>query len=118
MQNFSNLTDINTKGKLFVDIQLKEHNDAIYVFTLNNHTINTLNYVEIFDLFDNINLKCFIQQGAVEIERFSINEFEVLPMYQHLASPPTAWITTNWEFSIREPFYMWKHHTTGQGRIF
>lgn len=118
MKNFSDLTDINTKEKLFVNIQLKEHDDAIYVFTLNNHAISTVNYSTTFDLFDNIDVKCFVQQGAVEIEQCSVNGFEVLPIYLHLASPPTSWITTSWKFSIPAPFYVWKHNITGQGRIF
>lgn len=118
MKNFLDLTDIDTKDKLHVDIQLKEHDNPVYVFTLNNRTINTVSYFRTFDLFDNIDAKCFIQQGAIEIEHFKVNGFEVLPIYLHLASPPTSWITTSWEFSIPAPFYLWKHHITGQGRIF
>jgi len=118
MKNFLDLTDIDTKEKLVVDIQLKEHNNPVYVFTLNDRTINTVKHNKTLDLLDNIDAKCFIEKGAVEIERFSVNGFEVLPIYLHSANPPTSWITTNWEFSIPAPFYLWKHHITGQGRIF
>lgn len=118
MKNFSDLTGINTNDKLHVDIQLEEHEDAVYVFMVNDSTISSVNYNTTLDLFESITLKCFIQKGAVEVKSATVNGFEVLPIYQKLAIPPTNWITTSWEFSIPSPFYVWKHDITGQGRIF
>ena len=117
MKNFSDLTAIKTKEQLAVSISLKQH-DAEYVFSINDTTISSDNYSGKFDLFDDLSFKCYINKGAVEILSITVNDFEVLPVYQHLANPPTAWITTQWEFVIPAPFYIWKHHTTGQGRIF
>jgi hypothetical protein len=57
--------------------------------------------------------------GAVEIKLLSINGQEVLPKYQHLATPQTAWIDQpgTWEFDIHGPFYPWFHTISGQGWV-
>jgi hypothetical protein len=71
-------------------------------------------------LFSTVNLKCTVIEtngGAVEIKLLAINGQQVLPKYQHLAQPSTAWIDQEgiWEFTIDQPFYPWFHKISGQG---
>lgn len=72
-------------------------------------------------LTDNILISVFIQNRqhpmALQVEA-KIDGFEVLPKYQHLASPPTDYLNTteSWTFSISN-FYPWYHEITGQGWI-
>ena len=117
MKNFSELTAINIDQSLEVSINLITH-DADYTFKINDLDIIDAEYSTKLGLFDDIILECNVLTGVVELDKFTINNFEVLPKYQHLASPPTAWITGNWTFKIPAPFYVWKHQTTGQGLIF
>jgi hypothetical protein len=89
---------------------------------LNGHLISDLSTTHTFDLLSSIHLKCRVfepNNGAVEIKLLSINGTEVLPKYQHLATPPTAWIdqTGTWEFEIHSPFYPWFHAISGQGWV-
>jgi hypothetical protein len=115
MKNFLDITAINTSNLLEVYIEIIEHNDAIYEFFINNEPVVTKKGSLKFDLLAKIDLECKIKTGAVEISKLLINEKEVLPIYQHLADPPTNWITTDWKFSIPGPFYPWYHEITGQG---
>jgi hypothetical protein len=73
-------------------------------------------------LFNPVNVKCTVldaNAGAVEIKLLSVNGTEVLPKYQHLAEPQTAWINQNgvWEFTTGSPFYPWFHTISGQGWV-
>ncbi|MEN9828292.1 MAG: hypothetical protein RJA11_908 [Bacteroidota bacterium] len=111
-KNFSDITAIDTNNLLQVEITVIEHNNPAYCFTVNDLPMKSQMY---FDLLDSLHFRCKINNGAVEIAKISINGNEVLPIYQHLADPSTAWITGNWEFVINGPFYLWYHKTTGQG---
>lgn len=48
----------------------------------------------------------------------TIDDYEILPKYQHLATPPTDYVdfNTTWAFKIPN-FYPWYHSITGQGWI-
>lgn len=48
----------------------------------------------------------------------SIDDYDILPKHQHLATPPTDYIDFNsvWSFKIPN-FYPWYHTITGQGWI-
>ena len=117
MKNFSDITAIDTSDLLEVYIEINEHNGAEYVFFINNEPVSVTRGSIKFDLLTAIDLECKIKTGAVEISKFLVNGKEVLPIYQHLANPPTNWITTDWKFSIPGPFYPWYHEITGQGWI-
>lgn len=55
--------------------------------------------------------------AALELS-LTIDGFEVLPKYQHLANPPTDYIDFNEIWSLQIPnFYSWYHEITGQGWI-
>lgn len=54
---------------------------------------------------------------AIQIE-LSVDGFEILPKYQHLASPPTDYVDNNTPWILEIPnFYPWYHKVTGQGWI-
>lgn len=55
--------------------------------------------------------------NALELS-LTIDGYEVLPLYQHLANPPTAYLDFNDEWTLQIPnFYPWYHEVTGQGWI-
>jgi hypothetical protein len=116
-KTFSDITAIDTSNLLEVYIELREHNDADYVFSINDKPLSATSGLYKFDLLTAVNLKCEIKTGAVEVVKVLINNKEVLPIYQHLADPATNWITRNWELTIPGPFYPWYHEITGQGWI-
>lgn len=114
MKNFLDITAIDINNQLEVKIELVEHNKPEYSFTVNHVPMQGVMY---FGLLDELNFCCEISNGAVEVARITINGNEVLPVYQHLAQPPTAWITNSWSLVIPQPFYPWYHAITGQGWI-
>jgi hypothetical protein len=64
-------------------------------------------------------------ETAILIDRLSIDGFDIVPDYVHLAryendqdqDTPTSYLGCNgiWYFDIDRPFYQWKHQNTGQG---
>jgi hypothetical protein len=114
MKNFLDITDIDITDQLEIKIELIKHNDPEFVFTVNGIPYEPKMY---FGLLDKIHFDCKITNGAVEVAKITINGHEVLPIYLHLANPPTNWITSPWSFEIAEPFYPWYHEITGQGWI-
>lgn len=114
MKNFLDITAIDISNQLEVEIELVEHNNPTYSFTVNNLPVQPKMY---FGLLDNLNFCCNINNGAVEVAKLVVNGHEVLPIYQHLAEPATNWITNNWKLNISGPFYLWYHQMTGQGWI-
>jgi len=118
MKNFSELTDINTHDQLTVNVELSTNKDAVYTFKVNGKLLDQQIQTLKLDLLDKIELRCKVVQGSVEIKRIDINGFEVLPLYQHLAIPQTAWIDQeDWNFVIDIPFYEWKHRISGGGWV-
>jgi hypothetical protein len=98
------------------------HGNIHYRMRLNGHLMSDLDTTHTFDLLSSVHLKCVVfepNDGAVEIKLLSINGQEVLPKYQHLATPQTAWIDQpgTWEFNIRSSFYLWFHAVSGQGWV-
>ena len=122
INNFSNILDIDTANQLEVHLILHVHDQVEYCMQLNNHRIESLDQKIFLDLFSPIQLTCQItntDRGAVEIKRFSVNDKEILPVYQHLADPPVAWIDKKgvWCLDIPAPFYTWYHEISGQGWV-
>lgn len=66
-----------------------------------------------------------IKETAVLIDLLSIDGFEIVPQWTHLAEyhserglqKPTSYLGINgsWKLKIDQPFYQWRHHATGQG---
>jgi len=122
IKTFSNVLDISTQDQLQVRLVVVPHGNIHYRIRINGHVVTDLDTTYTIDLFSTITVKCTVidaNNGAVEIKLLDVNGTEVLPKYQHLANPATAWIDQNgvWEFSIREPFYPWFHRISGQGWI-
>jgi hypothetical protein len=122
IKTFSDILDINTQDQLQLHLVVESHGDIHYRMRLNGHLISDLDTTYSVDLFSPVNLKCTVVDangGAIEIKLLVINGQEVLPRYQHLARPQTAWIdqTGTWEFAVPAPFYPWFHQISGQGWV-
>lgn len=122
IKTFSDILDINTQDQLQVRLVIVPHGNIHYRMRLNGHIISELDATYTIDLFSPINLKCTVidaNNGAVEIKLLTVNGIEVLPKYQHLANPQTAWINRDgvWEFNAHSSFYPWFHKISGQGWI-
>ena len=116
MKNFSEVTAINTADRLAVHVELIEHG-CVYNFSVNQMPLIGSSNVFYLDLLSPISFKCNVHSGAIDIAKIAINGHEVMPLYQHHASPATAWVTADWELHIQQPFYTWYHQATGQGWI-
>ena len=67
-------------------------------------------------------------ESALIIEHLDLDDFAVVPNWTQLANytndrrdnQPTNYLGFNghWTFNIDKPFYIWKHHITGQGWLF
>ncbi len=65
------------------------------------------------------------KETAVIIDSISIDGFEIVPNWTHLAEynsergpqGPTSYLGFNgsWRLHIDQPFYQWRHRVTGQG---
>lgn len=117
IKNFSEASDINTQDQLTAYLKFDTHNDAVYKLRVNNIPVNNKESTWTFNLFDTITLECDVEQGAVEIVNFSINNIEVLPKYQHFSNSATVWIDQQWDMEIPSPFYVWYHSISGQGWV-
>lgn len=122
MNNFSDILAIKTADQLQIRVITQPHGNIHYRLRLNGHLITDLDTVYTVDLFSPIKLVCNVfdaNDGAVEIKLLSVNGQEVLPRYQHLAKPQTAWINQpgTWQFEITKPFYPWFHEISGQGWV-
>ena len=120
IKTFSDILDIDTQDQLQLHLVIESHGNIHYRMRLNGHLISDANTTYTVGLFSTVNLKCTVFEtngGAVEIKLLAINGQEVLPKYQHLAQPSTAWIDQEgtWEFVIDQPFYPWFHKISGQG---
>lgn len=114
MKTFYEVMGFDTSDKLKVTVNLIEHNDPKYKFTVNNKEVDKITN---FDLLDTLIFCCKVSQGAIEVTKITINNNEVMPIYLHLANPKTNWITDSWVLTIPGPFYPWYHEITGQGWI-
>lgn len=118
---FSDLTAINTADKLEVTISLDVRGEIDYVFTINQKPIKHIQY---FDLLESLSFECRVDNliagcSGINIQRIVVNGYQVLPLYQHMANPKTAYIDQIgiWRLDIPGPFYSWYHQLTGQGWI-
>lgn len=117
MKNFLEITAIDTANQLAIEIELIEHHDAQFLFFVNETKLDKCRQIVYQDLMQPIKFVCQTNTGAIQIAKLFINGHEVLPRYQHHASPPTNWITGSWKLEIPGPFYPWYHQITGQGWI-
>ena len=123
-QTFSDITVIDTKNQLRIDLQLCRHGRTNDLVTINGQQITDITTTMFVDLLSPITLQIELLDfdeghSGVEIQSFKINELEVLPKYQHLSSNGKCYIDTRdpWTFQIPKNFYMWYHDAVGQGWI-
>jgi hypothetical protein len=126
MKNFSELTYI--KSTLTIKIKLSVTPVGILpcLIKLGSEILyeDLITQPQIFDvelpLTDSIDLTVQINRHhpTAVILDLSIDGYEIIPKYQHLATPPTDYINfnTTWTFKIPN-FYPWYHNITGQGWI-
>lgn len=119
MKNFSELLDTNSE--LSVSIDLRIHGRVEYHASLNKCVFADKITTQL-RLKTDINFVIQLQDfnegtSGIEVVEFSINGLEILPRYQHLATPPTNYIDKIgiWRIAIPAPFYSWYHNVTGQG---
>ena len=123
METFSKLlaTIIQDDRFLRVKIKLKSHGHVQYQARINKQefTDSIETQVHIFAPIDfSIVLTEFAEgSSGVEIVEFTVNELEILPLYQHLANPATNYIDSlgTWTMYIPRPFFQWHHTVSGQG---
>jgi len=140
MKQFSDLLD--TRFLLSVQIVLVPiaYNGAPWctiscnnTVLMDNHLLEKKQWTISIDVLDHIDISIGMQdkiysaekETAIVIESITIDEFEIVPSWTHLAEytnernfiGPTSYLGFNgtWKLSIPEPFYRWKHRVTGQG---
>lgn len=124
IQSFSDVTAIDTRNQLEVELRIRKHGHTVSDITLNSTQVHWAQYVGYWDLFDAINLQVDLTEftegvSGVEIEYFGVNGLEVLPKYQHLASNSACYIDKLgiWKMDVPSNFYAWYHAISGQGFI-
>lgn len=105
------------------EICILVNNDKIF----DNKLFTPINIQKQVDLLDFIKLKIISRNNnAVVIESIEIDGFEIIPDYicysRYIGADgndygPSEYlgVSGKWNFNIEEPFYNWKHKTTGMG---
>jgi len=120
---FSEVLDIDTRDLLTAELELATHGTIEYRCRINGHLVLDSTTLWQFDLLSPIHVHVLIThvsaESALEVRRLNINGLEVLPRYQHLASPPRVWLNQSgvWDLHIASPFYGWYHEISGQGWV-
>lgn len=124
MKTFSDITGINTRGRLMVELQIVHHGRTVDIITINGRRILRDNVNLAIDLFSPIRLSVLLLDfdegtSGVEIKSFTVNGLDVLPKYQHCASNQNNYIDKSgmWTLDIPSPFYAWYHYISGQGFV-
>lgn len=128
MKNFSEALAIKPNLKLTINLVLTPVGENIPCWvSVNNETVFDQNISSVqtitgdIDLLDPIDIRIKIQREhpqAIQL-MLVVDGWEVLPKYQHHATPSTDYIDTDEEWSLSIPeFYAWFHKITGQGDIF
>lgn len=123
IKTFSDITAIDTRRKLVVDLSVVRHGRTRSFIQLNGFVINVDQITFELDLFDPVDLAIDLldfDEGTSGLEiALAVNGCEVLPKYQHLSSNKKCYIDTKdtWYFSIPANFYSWYHEISGQGWI-
>ena len=126
MKNFSEATAIKPTLTVNVKFTVTPKGQVPCLIKLGNKTLyeDTIKEVQTFELelplVDPIDLSVQIYRNHPDavVLALNIDDYEILPKYQHLATPPTGYVdfNTTWTFKIPN-FYPWYHDITGQGWI-
>ena len=126
MKNFYEATVIKPGLTIPVKLTLDPIGSLPCLIKINGTTVyedtirNTKEIIQNIPLNDAVNISIQIYRhhpDALQVS-LTINDYDVLPVYQHLANPPTCYLDQNniWTFNISN-FYPWYHEITGQGWI-
>ena len=126
MKNFSDATVIKPTLTVKVKFTVTPLGQVPCLIKLGSKTLyeDTIKETQTFDLdlplTDPIDLSVQIYRHHPDavVLALTIDGYEILPKYQHLATPPTDYVdfNTTWTFKIPS-FYPWYHGITGQGWI-
>ena len=126
MKNFSEATAIKPTLTVKVKFTVTPLGQVPCLIKLGSKTLyeDTIKEAQTFDLdlplTDPIDLSVQIYRHHPDavVLALTIDGYEILPKYQHLATPPTDYVdfNTTWTFKIPS-FYPWYHGITGQGWI-
>jgi hypothetical protein len=127
MKNFLEATVIKTDLKLKMVLELKAIGVCPCQIKINDQLkfygdlVGENMFIEYLELTEPIDIQITIDRQhpqAVEILCMKIDDYEILPIYQHQATPPTNYLNVSgtWTFKISS-FYPWLHAITGQGWI-
>ena len=127
MKNFSEATAIKSDLKLKIVLELKavdvcpcqiKINDELIYF---GDLIGTNMFIHHIGLCSPIDIQMMLDRHhpqAIEITSLKIDDIQILPLYRHLATPPTNYLDFTGSWSLKIPnFYPWLHEITGQGWI-
>jgi len=137
MKTYSDLQDIDSRLNLVIELEPVGNptvkiiiNDKEYDYTQLDSSIIINDYLLLMDL---INIDIIMSnkhytleyETAVIIKRLSVDDIELIPRYDYLATyindhdnnNPTSYLGFNgkWTLTIDRPFYHWLHKHSGQG---
>jgi len=142
MKNFLDLLATDTDIEIRIRLRtISDNGDPRCCVIVNNDTLydclmsGSVDLVSHVTLPDQISIQIKMsgknysaeRETAVIIESLSIDGFDIIPRFAHLAhyenersiSEPTSYLGFNgsWTLDISEPFYRWRHRITGQGLL-
>lgn len=127
MKNFYEITAIKQELKIKMVLELKAVEVCPCRIFVNDRLefygglVGDNCFIHEFGLTDSISLRIEVDRQhpqAIEIINLSIDNYEILPKYQHVSTPPTNYLdfTGTWTLDIPN-FYPWYHDLTGQGWV-
>jgi len=126
MKNFYEATVTKPGLKLDLVIALDPVEQCVCVLFINDEVIHDglLSSPKVITrrvfIDDLIKIKAIVTRQHPEAVKLSvsIDNLPIIPLYQHVAVPPTDYIDFNGEWTLTIPkFYPWYHQVTGQGWI-
>jgi hypothetical protein len=122
IKTFSDTLDINPKLEVTITVQIHGYISGRVDFNgvrcyagANHFQIGLLDNLELVSVID----KYVEGSSAIEITEFTVNGYNVIPLYQHHSSSGNAyhdWVG-KWQMDIPGPFYPWYHTVSGQGWV-
>ena len=122
IENFSQIMDIDTSGRLIINYEFKVHRNLCFEFYINERLYKKNTDEISIDLKQKLNfcIKNIHGDGALEIKKLTLNGFEIMPKYLSRSTPPTNWIENInfWNYEISMPVFAYIQELTGNGDIF
>ena len=126
MKNFYEATVIKRALMLDIIVTLQPVGSCTCCVYINDNAVFDGTVTELTQIVQSVPLTADID-FRIQMQRshpeaiilgISIDGIEIIPVYLHLATPPTNYLDFNGEWSMSTPsFYPWLHEITGQGWI-